>query len=62
MTESERLRAQAARCLRLARQTTDETIAKRLLDLAADSQEQAEKIDREANKLACLRWAAGCCI
>jgi hypothetical protein len=50
MTESERLRAQAERCLRLARSITDQTVAQSLIDLAARSLEEAEHLEREANQ------------
>ena len=45
MTEAERLREQAERCLRLARSSTDKTIIERLTELAADYLEQARALE-----------------
>ncbi|HEX5454907.1 MAG TPA: hypothetical protein VFX06_14045 [Stellaceae bacterium] len=39
-------REKAARCRRLARQTTDREIAERLVELAREFEEQAEKADK----------------
>lgn len=39
-------RDQAARCRRLARQTTDRQIAERLLELAQEFERQAELIEK----------------
>jgi hypothetical protein len=46
MTETERLREQAARCLRLARASTDKTVIERLTELAAEYLEQARALER----------------
>jgi hypothetical protein len=48
MTETERLREQAARCLRLARASTDKTVIERLTELAAEYLEQAQALDEGA--------------
>jgi hypothetical protein len=44
MTEAEHLRDQAARCLRLARASTDKTVIERLTELAADYLERAQAL------------------
>jgi bacterioferritin (cytochrome b1) len=46
MSELERLRQQAARCLRLAREATDEVTRSRLTDLAAEYEEHARRLER----------------
>ena len=48
MTEAERLRAQADRCMQLAKQTRDRAIAGVLIGLAAKSYEQASELERAA--------------
>ena len=48
MTEAERLRAQADRCIHLAKQTADRAIAGVLIGLAAKSSEQASDLERAA--------------
>jgi len=48
MTEAERLRAQADRCIHLAKQIPDHTIAGVLIGLAAKSSEQANDLERAA--------------
>jgi hypothetical protein len=45
MTEAEHLREQAARCLRLARASTDKTVIERLTELAAEYEEQARALE-----------------
>jgi hypothetical protein len=45
MTEAEHLRDQAARCLRLARASTDKTVNERLTELAADYLERAQALE-----------------
>jgi hypothetical protein len=46
MTEAEHLRDQSARCLRLARASTDKTVIERLTELAADYLERAQALER----------------
>ena len=46
MTEAERLRAQAGRCLELAKKTTDRSLAGALTGLAATSLERAVDLER----------------
>jgi hypothetical protein len=46
MTEAERLRAQAGRCLELAEKTTDRSLAGALTGLAATSFERAVDLER----------------
>ena len=41
-------REKAARCRRLARQTTDKTVAANLLELARELDEQAAEIEKSA--------------
>ena len=41
-------REKAARCRRLARQTTDKTVAKNLLELAREFDEQAAELEKSA--------------
>jgi hypothetical protein len=48
MTEAERLRAQADRCMQLAKQTKDQAIAGVLLGLAASSFEKATGLESAA--------------
>ena len=48
MTEAERLRAQADRCMQLAKQTRDQAIAGVLLGLAASSFEKATELESAA--------------
>jgi hypothetical protein len=48
MTEAQRLRAQAERCLELAHKTTDENLADTLTGLAANSLERATDLERRA--------------
>jgi hypothetical protein len=48
MTEAERLRAQADRCMQLAKQTKDQAIAGVLLGLAASSFEKATELENAA--------------
>ena len=45
---SQMLREQAERCRRLARATTDAAVSRRLLELAAEFEEQAEVEERRA--------------
>jgi hypothetical protein len=47
MTEAERLRAQASRCLQLAADITDNITAATLRGLATKSLEQAKTLERE---------------
>ena len=49
MTEAERLRAQAQRCLHLANETRDKTIADALMGLAAKSLERAADLEDGAS-------------
>ena len=42
-------RDNAARCRRLANQTTDRQVAQRLLELAREFDERAEEAEREEN-------------
>lgn len=53
MTEAERLRAQAQRCLHLANETRDKAIADALMGLAAKSLERAADLEerRKPQKL-----------
>ena len=46
MTEAERMRAQAERCLELAHKTTDKNLAGTLTSLAAKSLERAVDLER----------------
>jgi len=46
MTEAEGLREQAARCLRLARSSSDKTTIERLTELAAEYLERAQALER----------------
>jgi hypothetical protein len=46
MTEAERMRAQAARCLELANKATDKNVAGTLASLAAKSLERAVDLER----------------
>jgi hypothetical protein len=41
-------REKSARCRRLARQTTDKTVAKNLLELAREFDEQAAELEKDA--------------
>jgi hypothetical protein len=50
MTKAERLRAQAHRSMRLARQTPDQVIAEVLRGLAAESCEQANALEGLARR------------
>jgi len=54
MTEPRELargyRDKAARCRRLARQTTDRQIAERLVELAREFDEQASEIEKTAER------------
>jgi hypothetical protein len=43
--KAENLRVQAARCRRLARQTTDREIARRLVELAQESERRAVELE-----------------
>ena len=43
-------RDHAARCRRLAQQTTDRQIAQRLLELAREFDERAEEAERDGNE------------
>jgi len=46
-TGAQILRDQAARCRRLARQTTDKQIAERLLELARELEERANREEQD---------------
>jgi hypothetical protein len=48
MTEAERLREQAERCLRLAKATTDRELAENLTTLAAEYLDSAQTLERLA--------------
>jgi len=45
---SQFLREQAERCRRLARATTDRAVSRRLLELAAEFEEQADVVERRS--------------
>jgi len=48
MTEAERLRAQAGRCIQLAGEATDKTVVDSLLGLATRNLEQASELEQQA--------------
>jgi hypothetical protein len=43
--KAENLRAQAVRCRRLARQTTDREIARKLMELAQEFEQRASEVE-----------------
>ena len=51
MTESERLRAQAERCTRLAHETLDKNIADALTGLAAKSLKRAAELESRTPRI-----------
>jgi hypothetical protein len=55
MTEAERMRAQAERCLELASKMTDKNVAGTLASLAARSLERAVDLERRPRKLQLVR-------